>query len=223
MEKSIYKLTRPAGLLLNALTATYRLEVLNGDIESGVYGRGEVPIYCSWHQRWFAGITFMPKRRPIAIMVSQSKDGEFISRIIEALGWHVARGSSSRGGKKALKELLRLLRSGVSVGHIVDGPRGPFGEIKPGLLSLAQISGMPIVPMIISPEKKWVCNSWDRFMVPKPFSRVLIRFDREIYVPRKLSENGFEELRNQIELRLRSLYQETDDLWITKGVQSTGL
>jgi lysophospholipid acyltransferase (LPLAT)-like uncharacterized protein len=213
MGKALNRLVRPGLALLNGLAATYKVKVLDGDIDDSIYARGEVPIYCSWHQRWFAGITFMPRRHPIAIMVSQSQDGELISRMIAALGWHVVRGSSSRGGSKALRQLLECLKRGIAVGHIVDGPRGPFGEIKPGLLSLAQISGMPIVPMITSPERKWTFNSWDRFMVPKPFSRVVVRFGSEIYAPRRVGQVETEELRKQIEQRLRVLYEETDGLW----------
>jgi lysophospholipid acyltransferase (LPLAT)-like uncharacterized protein len=80
-------------------------------------------------------------------------------------------------------------------------------------MSLAQISGMPIVPMIISPERNWVFNSWDRFMVPRPFSRVLIRLDNEIYVPRRLGKDKTDELRKRIELRLHELYEDADASW----------
>jgi lysophospholipid acyltransferase (LPLAT)-like uncharacterized protein len=220
MPIPLIRLVRPGVALLRVATATYDVKILHSEIEDSIYARGEVPIYCSWHQRWFAGITLMPRRHPIAIMVSQSRDGELIARLIAALGWHVVRGSSTRGGTKALRQLLDCLRRGIAVGHIVDGPQGPFGEVKPGLLSLAQISGMPIVPMIIAPERKWVFSSWDRFMVPKPFSRVLVRFDREIYIPRRLEKDETDALRNRIEQRLYSLYNETDGLWISRSAVS---
>ncbi|MCU0588472.1 MAG: lysophospholipid acyltransferase family protein [Syntrophobacteraceae bacterium] len=215
MAKLFQKLTRPGVALLKAMGRSYRYEFMNGHIDAAVYQRGEIPIYCSWHQRWYAGITLMPRRGPISIMVSQSQDGDFISEMIMGLGWRVARGSSSRGGMKALRELLGYIRQGVAVGHIVDGPRGPFGQVKPGLLTLAQLSGMPIVPMVISPQSKWTFRSWDRFMIPKPFSRILIRFDEPVHVPRKLDEAGFEALRHAIEDRLRQLYEETDQMWLT--------
>jgi lysophospholipid acyltransferase (LPLAT)-like uncharacterized protein len=191
---------------------------MGGEIDDAVYARGDVPIYCTWHQRWFAGITFMPQRHPIAIMVSRSQDGDFISGMIMQLGWHVARGSSSKGGTRALRELVGYLRRGISVGHIVDGPQGPFGQIKPGLLTLAQISGMPIVPMALSPQRKWTFNSWDRFMIPLPFSGVIVRFDREIYVPRKLEPEAFEQMRQQIEDRFHLFYEDTDAFWTKKSL-----
>jgi lysophospholipid acyltransferase (LPLAT)-like uncharacterized protein len=123
------------------------------------------------------------------------------------------RGSSSKGGRQALREIKKLVHEGYRVGHIVDGPRGPLGVVKPGLLLIAQASGMPIVPVITSAEKKWVFNSWDRFMVPKPFSRVIIRFSDEIRIPREIQRSDFEEKRSSIENTLKKLYIETDGMW----------
>lgn len=136
-----------------------------------------------------------------------------IANIANSLGWCPVRGSSSRGGKSALKELHKLILKGYKVGHIVDGPRGPHGIVKPGLLLIAQQSGMPIIPAIISPEKKWVFNSWDRFMIPKPFSRILFRFGDEMYVSNDIKGDAFEEKRFSIERTLEKLYLETDKFW----------
>jgi lysophospholipid acyltransferase (LPLAT)-like uncharacterized protein len=95
----------------------------------------------------------------------------------------------------------------------VDGPTGPLGVVKPGLLVIARASGIPILPSIISAEKKWVFNSWDRFMVPKPFSRIIIRFVDEIYIPRKMRGSDFEIKRSFIENNLKKWYVETDAIW----------
>jgi lysophospholipid acyltransferase (LPLAT)-like uncharacterized protein len=146
-------------------------------------------------------------------MISQSQDGELISKIVSVLGWYPVRGSSSKGGRQALREIKKLIHDGYKVGHVVDGPTGPFGVVKPGLLSLAQASGMPIVPIIISAEKKWVFNSWDRFMVPKPFSRVIFRFSDEIYIPGNIQRSDFEAKRSSIEDIFKKLYVETDAIW----------
>jgi len=107
----------------------------------------------------------------------------------------------------------RLAQSGYKIGHIVDGPKGPPGVVKPGLLSIAQFAGIPIVPTIISAQKKWVFKSWDRFVVPKPFSRVIIRFGDEINIPKNLQGPDFENKRFSIEDDLKKLYVETDLLW----------
>jgi lysophospholipid acyltransferase (LPLAT)-like uncharacterized protein len=195
------------------LSLTYRITIINPGIEKLIFDRGEVPIYISWHQRFFPGITFFAKRHRISIMISKSKDGDYISKIAHILGWTPVRGSSTKGGKEALEELKRRALEGCTIGHIVDGPKGPFGVIKPGLLVIAQHSGMPILPAIVSSEKKWVFTSWDTFMVPKPFSRVIIMFDQETYVRDDIDSEEFERIRVSIEKRLYELYKEADKYW----------
>jgi len=198
---------------IKTISSTYKKKIVRPEIELNILKRGHVPIYASWHQRFFPGITFFETRRPISIMISQSRDGELVAKIAHLLGYHAIRGSSSRGGRKALYEICEMARQGYKIGHIVDGPRGPFGIVKPGLVKIAQYSEMPILPIIISSEKKWVFNSWDRFMIPKPFSRIIIRFGDEIYVPKNLKSSDFEEKRLSIERTLKELYAETDGIW----------
>lgn len=199
--------------IVKIISATYRIRIINPEIEQNILNKGQVPIYASWHQRFFPGITFFATRKPISIMISRSRDGELIARTVNILGWHPVRGSSSRGGRQALREIMALVDRGYKIAHIVDGPRGPLGIVKPGLLLIARTSGMPILPTLTSAEKKWVFNSWDRFMVPKPFSRVIIRFGNEAYVHKELKGSAFEKLRSSIENDLKKLYVETDDLW----------
>jgi len=211
----IYRYVIPYGglLLVKALSATYRIRIINPENEQDVLDRRGSLIYASWHQRFFPGITFFSQRKPIAIMISQSRDGEMIARVVDILGWCPVRGSSTRGGVTALRQLKDLARDGYRIGHIVDGPKGPFGQVKPGLLRIAQVAGKPIVPTLTSAEKKWVFNSWDRFMVPKPFSRVVIRFGEPIEVPAELDGDGFEQKRLFVEQRMQELYAETDRIW----------
>lgn len=199
--------------LVRLLSSTYRLRLVDLQNEGSCIERDGSIIYASWHQRFFPGVTFFATRKPIAILISRSRDGEFASRIVDILGWRAVRGSSSKGGSEGLQQLKELSRKGYKIGHIVDGPKGPFGEIKPGLLRIAQVSGMAIVPTITSSEKRWSFRSWDRFMVPKPFSRVLIRFGEPIYVPSDLNEDTFEEKRLLIGQRMRELYEDTDRIW----------
>lgn len=198
---------------IKTISSTYRIKIVHPEIELNILKKGFVPIYASWHQRFFPGITFFATRRPISIMISQSRDGELIANIANLLGWHAVRGSSSRDGIRALHEIREKVRQGYKVGHIVDGPRGPFGVVKPGLLKIAQYSEMPILPTIISSQRKWIFNSWDRFMIPKPFSRVIISFGDEIYIPKHLKNIDFEDKRLSIESVLYSLYLEADEIW----------
>ncbi len=203
-----------AGLLLVSLISkTYRYRLVDTKNEQRVLDAHGSVVYASWHQRFFPGITFFASRKPIAIMISQSRDGEMIARVVDILGWRSVRGSSSRGGVRALKEIRTLTRQGYRIGHIVDGPQGPFGVIKPGLITIAQFAGTPIVPVIMSAERRWVFNSWDRFMVPKPFSRVFIRFAPPIDVPRRLNTHDFEALRQHVEKQFEILYAQTDGWW----------
>ncbi len=179
-------------IIVKMITFTHRLRIVGPENESDILDDGKSLIYISWHQRFCPGITFFATRKPIAIMISQSRDGEFIAHIVRILGWEPVRGSSSRGGREALAKLKELALSGYKIGHIVDGPKGPFGVVKPGLLRIAQATGLPIVPTITSAQKRWILGSWDKFMIPKLFSRVIIRFGKPIYVSPDLTEEVFE-------------------------------
>ena len=199
--------------LVRMLSSTYRLGIIDPQHEKVCLEKNGSIIYASWHQRFFPGITFFAARRPIAILISQSRDGEFISHIVKILGWQPVRGSSSKGGSEGLQQLKALSKKGYRIGHIVDGPTGPFGVVKPGLLRIAQVSGVAIVPTITSSDRRWTFRSWDRFMVPKPFSRVIIRFGEPVYVPSDLDEDGFEKVRVLVEQRMEELYEDTDLIW----------
>ncbi|HCY83547.1 MAG TPA: hypothetical protein DHV36_00260 [Desulfobacteraceae bacterium] len=216
-KKFLYHYVFPhAGLLMvRLLSVTYRVKLLDAENEASILRAGGRLVYASWHQRFFPGITFFSTRKPIAIIISKSRDGEMAARAVNILGWHPVRGSSSHGGKQALEEIKALGRSNHKVGHIVDGPQGPFGVVKPGLIRIAQFAELPIVPTITSGERRWVFNSWDRFMVPKPFSRVIIRFGKAIHVPKEMDRDEFEAVRQQVETRMKALYEDTDHIWNT--------
>jgi len=215
LKRFLYRYVLPyiGFIIVKLLFFTYRIRVLNPEIEENIYKRGEVPIYASWHQRLFIGTSFLAKRH-IAVMISLSKDGDLIAKIVKMLGLYPVRGSSSKNGIEALRNLKRIIKDGVPIGHIVDGPKGPAREIKVGLLLIAKYSGMPILPIIISTEKKWCFNSWDRFIIPKPFSRIVVKFDKEIYIPKKMNRKKFLEIKISLENRFTEIYQETDKIWL---------
>ncbi len=214
-KRFLYRYLFPYGglLLVKMISLTYRIKICDPQNESDILEKGGSLIYASWHQRFFPGIQFFASRKPISIIISQSRDGEFMAHIVDLLGWYPVRGSSSRGGSEALQKVKELARNGYKIGHIVDGPQGPPEVIKPGLIRIAQFAGKPIVPTITSGQKKWVFNSWDRFMVPKPFSRVIIRFGEAINVPPELSEDEFEKNRIFVEQKMKELYEDTDLIW----------
>ena len=178
--------------IVRLLTFTHRLRIVDPENERAILDQGRHLIYISWHQRFFPGITFFATRKPIAIMISQSRDGEYMAHIVRILGWEPVRGSSTRGGREALAKLKSLAKSGYNIGHIVDGPKGPFSKVKAGLLRIAQTTSLPIVPTVTSAQNHWQIGSWDRFMIPRPFSRVIIRFGKPMYIPENLDEEAFE-------------------------------
>jgi len=218
LKKFLYAFVFPYGglLLVRLLSATYRVRIIGAENEKMLLEEGQGLVYASWHQRFFPGIIFFSTRKPIAIIISKSKDGEMAARAVDVLGWHAVRGSSSEGGKEALEEIKTLARSGYRVGHIVDGPQGPFGKVKPGLIRIAQHASLAVVPTITSGQHLWVFNSWDRFMVPKPFSRVIIRFGTPIEVPEDLDEEKFQVLKTRVERDMDALYKDTDAIWTSR-------
>ena len=206
-----YFLTFSAYYVLKLLVKTIRLRFEGKDtIENHLRDNGRV-VLASWHQRFFGGC-YLPiiLKRPISMMISQSRDGDFVADVSKKIGWIPVRGSSSRGGKNALREMIDTVMKIQLAGHIVDGPTGPPHIIKPGLISLAQQSEAAICPAYILYENAWTFNSWDRFMVPKPFSRVLIRFEPLQSIPEKMDSEEFERIRLDIEQKMIEGHEKGD-------------
>jgi lysophospholipid acyltransferase (LPLAT)-like uncharacterized protein len=139
-------------------------------------------IFPFWH-RCVLSATWIYRHQHPAVMTSRSRDGEFIARVIQRFGFIPVRGSSSRGGQRALLEMNKLLAEGNAVAFTIDGPRGPCYVAKKGPVLLARMSGAPITAFYVAVERAWVLNTWDRLVIPKPFSRIYVRFARKIFVP----------------------------------------
>jgi len=139
-------------------------------------------IYSFWHRCIFPAAFFFRNQR-LAVMTSLSFDGEFIARIIESLGFRAVRGSSSRGAVGALLGMRLAMERGEAVAFTIDGPRGPRYLAKPGPTFLARATGAPMAAFYVALENPWVLRSWDATMIPKPFSRALIRVSRVMQVP----------------------------------------
>jgi lysophospholipid acyltransferase (LPLAT)-like uncharacterized protein len=200
--------------LLDLYTKTLRVRFEGTEKIQKHLERGGRIIISSWHQRFFGGF-FLPRifKWSPCIMISQSRDGDFISKVVQHIGWIPVRGSSSRGGKKALRVLAQGVIEHRIGGHIVDGPTGPPRVIKPGLISLARSADAVICPGIVSYENAWIMNSWDHFMIPKPFSRVLFRFGSIFSVPEIISDDQFESLLKEMEDNLIKEYDAADNYW----------
>ncbi|MGA2389253.1 MAG: lysophospholipid acyltransferase family protein [Candidatus Sulfotelmatobacter sp.] len=151
--------------------------------EGGQETVGQRPLVGSF---WHAGIipaTYLFRDQGVRVMSSNSYDGEYMGRIIRKFGFVAVKGSSSRNAVRALLGLRRALQEGWTVAFSLDGPRGPRYKVKPGPVALGRSSGVPLSAFHIAVDKAWVLNTWDRLIIPKPFSRVLMRFAKLIVVP----------------------------------------
>jgi lysophospholipid acyltransferase (LPLAT)-like uncharacterized protein len=140
-----------------------------------------------WHECMIPA-TYLFRDMGIRVMSSYSYDGEYMGRIIRKLGFVAVKGSSSRNPVKALLGLRRALDDGWTIAFTLDGPRGPRRKVKPGPAGLARSSGLPMTTFHATVENAWVLKSWDRMMIPKPFSRVLVRIGKLISVPADASD-----------------------------------
>jgi lysophospholipid acyltransferase (LPLAT)-like uncharacterized protein len=167
--------------VIRALAATWRWHVEGYAHYESIVASGRQPIMAFWHGRILPATVFF-KNRGIVVITSQNFDGEWIAGIIRRFGYGTARGSSSRGGARALVQLRRDLAAGRPAGYTLDGPRGPARVAQPGAVFLAGATGYPILPFHFEASRFWEMNSWDRTQVPKPFSRVALAIGAPLHV-----------------------------------------
>jgi hypothetical protein len=158
-------------------------------------------IYPFWH-RCVLPATWIFRRRNLAVMTSRSLDGEYIARVIQRFGYVPIRGSSSRGGQRALLEMQKFVNEGGGAAFTIDGPRGPRYVAKRGPIQLAKATGVAITPFYVAVERKWEFNSWDRLVLPMPFSRAVVQVAPRIYVPRDADEAMLEAKYNEMQSAL---------------------
>lgn len=184
---------------------TFRLRIENEDAWMTHIENGGRVLLCAWHQQFFSAIRHFRNYRRFSpgIMISRSRDGEIVTGVARRTGWRPVRGSSSRGGRPAMKSVIDGLKASCLAGHIVDGPRGPAGVVKAGVIRIAHATDAAIVPFYVAADKAWYFNSWDRFMLPKPFSRVLLRFGKLVHLDPTDDEALFEAQRVALECMMR--------------------
>jgi lysophospholipid acyltransferase (LPLAT)-like uncharacterized protein len=180
---------------------TFRLRIENEAEWLSYLNQGGTVVLCAWHQQFFSAIRYFQRYKGLnpSIMISKSRDGEMIAGVAERSGWHPVRGSSSRGGAEALRTIIERFGQSRLVGHIVDGPRGPAGKVKAGVIRLAHVADAVIIPFYTSADRAWYFNSWDNFFLPKPFSEVKISFDHMIRFKATEDDEEFELQRKQLE------------------------
>ncbi len=186
-----------------------RVQVVNRHYLHEAHSTGQGVIYAVWHGRMLVPI-LASRRQQVAAMVSRHHDGEMIARTIIRLGYETVRGSSSHGGREAFRDMLKLLKAGRTCAILPDGPRGPRCEMTMGTILLAQRGNAVLLPMTFSAEKPIVMNSWDRFTLWKPFSRIRLVYGKPCIVPRKISSQQLEAVRLDFEKQMNDL-QDTAD------------
>lgn len=201
--------------VLRAYLFFVKMEPVNEDGLLKYLQGGNKVIAAIWHQRILGVLNYARRFSGYmpSVMISQSRDGELIARLMERLHFRPVRGSSSSGGKKALALMVHDLKEHPFAVHAIDGPTGPRGVAKAGLIRMAQLSGAAIVPVYISCNRFWQLRSWDRFMIPKPFSTVRVRFDEPISIPANLGEESFEAERQRVEAIIRGNQEAEDQRW----------
>ena len=190
--------------LVAAIGRSLRWEVEGLEHLDRVALSGRQPILVFWHGRILPATWFF-RDRGIVVITSENFDGEWIARIIERFGYGTARGSTSRGARKATLQLVRDMEQGKPAGFTLDGPRGPARVAQPGAIWLAKATGNPVLPFHLEASSSWSLRSWDRTQIPKPFSTVALAVGEPLEVPKDAADDVLERARVDLEQRLISL------------------
>lgn len=190
--------------------ATLRYEVEGWENYESIIASGKRPVWPFWHDRIFLSTLYF-RHRGIVVITSQSRDGEYIARFIRRFGFGAIRGSSSRGGARALVEMKNAMNRGLEIAFTVDGPRGPRYEAKPGPVYLAKLTGNPVLPFLMEARHFWTIRTWDKLQIPKPFTKALL----VIAEPFSVDEDADDA---EVERKVAEMQRSLDDL-VERGRQ----
>ena len=188
----LFLLSRLYKIVVSMIMLSCRVKYIGREIEEQLKKQGKTWIYTAWHENTAMTAWFI-RNQQVAMMASDSKDGEIIARGISLFGNIPVRGSASKGGAKAVKAMVKLLKQGHSAAITPDGPRGPARQLQRGVLYISLISGSPIVAAHIVASREWVFPTWDKPRIPKPFSKVIVSIAPPYFVERsrvKLDETA---------------------------------
>jgi lysophospholipid acyltransferase (LPLAT)-like uncharacterized protein len=205
---------------IRSLGRTVHLQILGQEKIIRLSEKEDFGILALWHGRHFLLVDQYRRqftnRKKMCVMTSESKDGELLARILRKFNFRVVRGSSSRGAVSGLMKLIDVMREGYDTIIAVDGPRGPREVVKSGVIVLAQKTGYPIIPLSASAKQYWLINSWDRYMIPKPFTSGVVSVGDPIYVSANANKNELEQKRLLVETSLKEITLQADKFF-TKG------
>lgn len=193
----------------------YRFYNMNNRQEAEAIHTKQAFVIASWHQNCFAGI-LAHAGQGIALLVSRSLDGEIVSRLATTIGLKAIRGSSRKGGREALALLVEQTHDGLRSAITIDGPKGPVFEIKRGVFCLSAETGAPILPMIAVGSRYWTFHkSWDKFRIPRPFSKVAVLYGRPFVVSAQEFMDNFAELQIRLANELHTLEIQAVNMGLT--------
>lgn len=190
--------------LIRIYSATFRLKLVNENQMFKLLESDRTVLLAVWHQQFLPLIRHFKtyaKYYP-GLMISQSRDGALIAGVANKTGWYTARGSSSKGGKEALQDMIDHLNEYHLGAHVVDGPTGPMGKVKSGAIKMAQETGAAVLPVGVEAQNAWHFNSWDRFMLPKPFSKVTVIFGDMLEFQKEKDPEKFEQQKLALESQM---------------------
>ena len=213
MQKIKYFLVGVFGsITIRLLFSTMRIKEIPDGYSLNLERQGKYAIYAFWHAHMLLP-AYVGKNRNVKVLISQHRDGEYIAQIVQRLGYGVARGSTTRGGAKALLRMIKQIKEeSISLAITPDGPKGPRFVAQSGAILLGQKTQYPIIPVMIYLSKYWELPSWDKFCIPKPFSKARIFYGNPILVPCKLEKLEMEEYRVSLEDELIRLENESESI-----------
>ncbi len=203
-------------LILRLLALTIHKEILSPETPGKFWDGGQHIIAAFWHQRLLM-MPFVPHKGRVGMLISQHRDGEWIARAVKLFGIDSIRGSTTRGGLSALRGMIRFLRDGGNIAITPDGPQGPKNVVQIGIVELARQTGAPILPITYGASRKKVFGSWDNFILPLPFCRVVYLWGEPLFVPPDTDRTGMEAKRLLLEERLKQITSDADRIFENRG------
>lgn len=210
MSAKTWFVPRVGSAVIRLLGLSWRIRIKDARYLEQARQHSANVIYAVWHGRLLP-LTYSLRNLSIHVLASEHQDGEMLGQTILRLGFGHVRGSSTRGGARAIREMVGRLDAGFDLGITVDGPRGPAFQVKPGPVEIAKLAGAAIVPLTTSSRRHKVFSSWDGFELPLPFTRVDIRYGEPVVVPGDADESMLEEKRIQLETTLRDITRKNDE------------
>lgn len=192
-----------AAFLVRVLAMTLRIRLVDPR-RLAPQAKPAPSIYAFWHQHQLLSMYFF-RNFGIRVLVSRSRDGDYIAAALHRFGFRTVRSSTSSGKVTALRGLARELKNGYHAAITPDGPRGPLHQAQPGAIFLATMTGCPLIPFGCAVERAWRLNSWDRFVIPKPFSRAAVIYGEPLPLPGKLDDEAVKNLTQELNRRLLAL------------------